>query len=101
MKKTKMKNEAMAVADAPLPTPIGEFKVLRRDQVRPDPNQPRKVFDETKLAEMSASIRAQGIIQPILVRWVPAELKLIEPDMANDSKWQAINRLSWSCAVHK
>jgi len=33
-----------------------------------DPTQPRKTFSEDTLAELSASIKAQGIIQPILVR---------------------------------
>jgi ParB/RepB/Spo0J family partition protein len=90
-----MKNKAQAKTETTAavtdqPTPIGEFKVLRRDQVRPDPNQPRKVFDGTKLKEMAQSIRALGIIQPLIVRWVEAELKLIEPDMANDRMWQAL-----------
>lgn len=71
-------------------TPIGEFKVLRRDQVRPDPNQPRKVFDETKLKELAESIRARGIIQPLIVRWVEAELKVREPDMLH-ALWQAVD----------
>lgn len=36
--------------------------------VLPNPYQPREHFDETALAELSASIRALGIIQPITVR---------------------------------
>jgi ParB family chromosome partitioning protein len=36
--------------------------------VRPNPDQPRKHFDEEKLAELSASIKAHGLLQPIVVR---------------------------------
>lgn len=60
--------------------------------VRPDPNQPRKEFDATKLRELADSIKEQGIVHKLLVVWVPAELKIIEPDMANDKKWQAVNK---------
>lgn len=34
----------------------------------PNPNQPRKVFDETALSELADSIRRYGVIQPITVR---------------------------------
>jgi ParB family chromosome partitioning protein len=36
--------------------------------VQPDPEQPRKFFDEQALAELSASIAGHGVLQPILVR---------------------------------
>ena len=36
--------------------------------VKPNPWQPRKVFDEGKLAELAASIKQHGIIQPLIVR---------------------------------
>lgn len=36
--------------------------------VSPNPNQPRRSFDEGRLAELTASVREQGILQPILVR---------------------------------
>ncbi len=38
--------------------------------VRPNPNQPRKEFDELKLQELSESIQQHGLIQPITVRYV-------------------------------
>jgi ParB family chromosome partitioning protein len=38
--------------------------------VRPNPDQPRKHFDEEKLAELTASIKAHGLLQPIVVRRV-------------------------------
>lgn len=36
--------------------------------VRPNPWQPRKAFDKEQLAELAASIREHGIIQPLIVR---------------------------------
>jgi len=38
------------------------------DRVRPNPRQPRKRFDPAGLAELAESIRASGVIQPIVVR---------------------------------
>lgn len=38
--------------------------------VRPNPNQPRKEFDELKLQELAESIQQHGLIQPITVRYV-------------------------------
>ena len=37
------------------------------DRVRPNPNQPRRRFDEAELATLTESIRAHGVLQPILV----------------------------------
>lgn len=41
------------------------------DEIRPNPSQPRKVFDEEMLEELTASIKEVGIIQPVVV--CPAE----------------------------
>ena len=38
------------------------------DQVKSNPYQPRKYFDETALAELSESIKQNGVIQPIVIR---------------------------------
>jgi ParB family chromosome partitioning protein len=38
------------------------------DNIVPNPDQPRLVFDEDTLAELSASIQEHGVLQPILVR---------------------------------
>ncbi|MBR0041274.1 MAG: ParB/RepB/Spo0J family partition protein [Oscillospiraceae bacterium] len=41
---------------------------LRTDEVQPNPVQPRTVFDEASLAELSESIRSYGILNPLTVR---------------------------------
>jgi ParB family chromosome partitioning protein len=50
-----------------------------------DGNQPRKVFDEEKLRGLAESIRAQGLIQPVLVRKEGAGYRLI----AGERRWRA------------
>lgn len=37
-------------------------------EIRPNPYQPRKVFDETKLKELAISIKEHGIFQPVLLK---------------------------------
>jgi ParB family chromosome partitioning protein len=45
-----------------------EILSLPLDQIHRSPHQPRQDFDEVALAELAASIRANGILQPIIVR---------------------------------
>ncbi len=44
-----------------------EIVELRVEQIKPNPNQPRKIFDEDRLKELSDSIVEHGLIQPITV----------------------------------
>ena len=41
------------------------------DQIAPNPNQPRREFDEEALQELAVSISEIGIIQPITLRQMP------------------------------
>ncbi|WP_279483127.1 ParB/RepB/Spo0J family partition protein [Aureimonas sp. SK2] len=50
-------------------TPVGERRVAP-GELRPNPKNPRRHFDETDLAELTASVRQHGVVQPILVRKV-------------------------------
>lgn len=38
------------------------------DTIRSSPNQPRKLFDDSKLKELAASIRSHGVLAPVLLR---------------------------------
>ncbi|SOC58268.1 ParB/RepB/Spo0J family partition protein [Ornithinimicrobium cerasi] len=62
-------------ADGPelAPVPGARFGELDIDSIRPNPRQPRQVFDEDELAELVTSIRELGVLQPIVVRPVPPE----------------------------
>src|ERR1041385_5348881 len=55
------------------------------DQIKPSPFQPRRAFDEQKIAELAASIREQGLIQPLVVRRKPDGFELI----AGERRWRA------------
>ena len=44
------------------------LRELRIDEIHPNPNQPRKHFDETSLAGLAESIGARGVLQPVIVR---------------------------------
>lgn len=45
-----------------------EFKSILLKDIKPDPNQPRKYYDETAMSELIDSVREKGILQPILIR---------------------------------
>jgi ParB family transcriptional regulator, chromosome partitioning protein len=49
-------------------TTTPEFRTLAIDQLRESPTNPRRSFDEGKLQELAQSIRAQGILVPLIVR---------------------------------
>jgi len=57
--------KAAPSAPAEAPEPEAQLDV---SQLRPNRRQPRTEFDEQSLEELAASIRAQGVLQPILVR---------------------------------
>ncbi|NOT53485.1 MAG: ParB/RepB/Spo0J family partition protein [Deltaproteobacteria bacterium] len=46
-------------------------------EIRPNPHQPRRFFDDDRIAELAESIRQQGILQPLLVRRVDQGYELI------------------------
>jgi ParB family chromosome partitioning protein len=53
------------------PAGVGYFAQLPLESVRPNPRQPRHVFDEDDLAELVESIREIGLLQPVVVRPLP------------------------------
>jgi ParB family transcriptional regulator, chromosome partitioning protein len=48
---------------------IKDAFAIELDRIAPDPDQPRKEFDPDALAELAASLKARGQLQPIRVRW--------------------------------
>lgn len=46
---------------------VSELRNIRIVEIHPDPLQPRQMFDQDALAELAASIRQHGIIQPLIV----------------------------------
>lgn len=66
--------------------PDSKIETLPLREIEPDPDQPRKTFDEEALAELSASIAEHGLIQPIAVRPRAAGGYLI---VAGERRWRA------------
>lgn len=52
------------------PAESEEIVRLNLSEIRPNPYQPRKTFDDESIKELAESIKEQGVIQPIIVRRV-------------------------------
>ncbi len=65
----------------------GAVEALPLREIEPDPNQPRKTFEETALAELAASIAEHGLLQPIAVR--PNTLGSGYIIIAGERRWRA------------
>ena len=76
----------VTVAAVAEPQPGEVLRKLPIDQLQPGKYQPRRDMDEGKLAELSESIKAQGIIQPILVRQIAGGNYEI---IAGERRWRA------------
>jgi len=61
------------------------------DRIVPNPKQPRRTFIEAELEELASSIRAKGVIQPILVRPDPNQPEMFEI-IAGERRWRAARR---------
>nr|WP_221185714.1 ParB/RepB/Spo0J family partition protein [Flexivirga oryzae] len=72
---TAATDEAPHADEAPVlqEVPGAAFAELPVDSIRPNPRQPRTVFDEDELAELAHSVREIGVLQPIVVRRLPAD----------------------------
>lgn len=75
-------NAAELKAEPGTETAPREIAVQR---ITPSPFQPRRIFDEVKIEELAASIRSQGVIQPLIVRPKGDEFELI----AGERRWRA------------
>jgi len=74
-----------AAASAPAPAPKARPQVLPLDAIRPNQFQPRTVFEVGPLEELAASIRAHGVIQPIIVRETETGHQIV----AGERRWRA------------
>jgi len=73
-------------APVPEPTRDGSVCFVAIDEVKPNPNQPRREFDPAAMAELTQSVERDGIIQPIIVRRTAShEYQII----AGERRWRA------------
>ncbi len=82
-------NPPMPTSDSPpapqLPPPTQGVAELAIDAIVPNPHQPRRQMNDTSLAELAASLKGTGLIQPIIVRQVGERYELI----AGERRWRA------------
>jgi ParB family chromosome partitioning protein len=67
-----------------------EAKHIQLQRIEPDPEQPRRAFDDERLDELAAAIRAEGVLQPIAVRYdEPRDIYVI---LHGERRWRAAGR---------
>ncbi len=78
------------------PTP-GEIRTLPLSAIVPNPLQPRREFSASELGELSASIEANGLLQPLVVRPDPARGDRFQL-IAGERRFRALSGLGWETA---
>jgi len=80
------RNSAPVAAPPPQVAAEGSVAFVPIDDVKPNPNQPRREFDPVAMMELTQSIERDGIIQPIIVRrTAPNQWEII----AGERRWRA------------
>lgn len=75
----------LSVSESPVEA-LDELRAVPVDAVAPSPHQPRRAFDEDSLAALAESLKARGVLQPVLVRPLPGgRYELI----AGERRWRA------------
>lgn len=64
-----------------------DAKEINLDRIAPDPDQPRQTFDEDALEELATSIRQEGVLQPIAVRYEESSDQYII--LHGERRWRA------------
>jgi ParB family transcriptional regulator, chromosome partitioning protein len=75
-----------AILSVSSPEAEDELRDLPVDIVVPNPDQPRRSFDEESLEALAESLRARGVLQPVLVRPVPGGTFQL---VAGERRWRA------------
>jgi ParB family chromosome partitioning protein len=73
----------------------GSLVELAIADIRPNPYQPRRDVDQTALAELTASIKQAGLLQPVVVRQAPGATKPSFELIAGERRLRACQALGW------
>lgn len=83
-------DDVLDTIDSPEIVPVG-LQTLPIGALFPNPDQPRHRFDEVGLSDLAASIKAKGVLTPILVRKDPAGSEGYQI-IAGERRWRAAQR---------
>ena len=73
---------------APIDRDAERSTLVDLDLLAPNPQQPRTHIDESRLEELAQSIRANGVIQPLIVRRMAGQYEIV----AGERRWRAAQR---------
>ncbi|MFP3916574.1 nucleoid occlusion protein [Lysinibacillus telephonicus] len=90
---SEVKNEVEEVEQLENSKTTEEVVKIPIDKVIPNRFQPRAVFDEEKIEELSRTIHTHGVIQPIVVRHFDEERYEI---IAGERRYRAMKKLNWT-----
>jgi ParB family chromosome partitioning protein len=76
------------IAPEPTQSPRRADMRVPIEQVQPNPEQPRRAFNDEALRELARSIEEKGVIQPLIVRRHPTKPDLFEI-VAGERRWRA------------
>ena len=82
----------VAPTSAPAAASSSEYQRLLISSIQPNPYQPRREFAEAELAELQASLKASGLLQPVTVRQTSRGYELI----SGERRLRAAVRLGWT-----
>ena len=75
------------LTDAPIDQK--DVEVININQITPNRNQPRKIFDPERLAVLESSIKEHGVIQPILITKGDSGYQIV----AGERRWRAAKNI--------
>ncbi len=73
----------------------GDIRKVALATIVPNPVQPRRVFTDTELDNLTSSIRENGLLQPLVVRPAPGTVDRFEI-VAGERRFRALTRLEWA-----
>jgi len=89
----RQQREASPASSAEASPESSNLKEIRLADITPNRFQPRRTFTEAELAELEASVRTNGLLQPIVVRGIGGgKWELV----AGERRFRAVTRLGWS-----
>ena len=80
--------EAPPIPRSDTVAPGGAVRTIEVARIRPNPSQPRKLFNNELIDELAASIAERGVLQPIIVRAVEDGFELV----AGERRWRAAQK---------